>query len=515
MQQNILMNEVEVLNALCRENLSAFTNKAFNIIEPSVDFEWNWHIDCIAEHLMAVYEHEIQNLIINMPPRSLKTHTTSVSFAAWCLGKNPALKLMLTSFKSSLAEKMTRNTRKVMRSDWYKDCFPETQISSELDRQYYFETTQFGQYFSSSMDSVTGEGCDIQISDDPLNPMEAVSDTVRNTTNETIRGTLFSRFNDPRRGRFILNMQRLHEADPSGELLADQETKYYHLKLPAIADRKYIYQIRGKKWEFEKGEYLFPSRFNEDVLNKARSRMTEYHFSGQYLQEPVPLGGNEFKPDWINYYPNGSVKPTNMNIYILCDPAGGDEINKKKKKTSDWTAFMVVGLAPDNNYYLLDMVRDRLNPTERINTLFILHRKWNALAGKPAKVGYEKYALMTDTHYIKEKMVQDTYHFTLVELGGTMQKEERIRRIIPDMQNGRWFFPDNLHYVDTEGRRFDLVNELVNSEMPNFPRAKFDDMLDALSRLYDDDLGRIFPKIQQSQVAAAYEETGSDNWEDF
>ena len=87
----------------------------------------------------------------------------------------------------------------------------------------------------------------------------------------------------------------------------------------------------------------------------------------------------------------------------------------------------------------------------------MLHRKWNAASGKPPKVGYEKYGMMTDTHYIRTKQEADGYHFPLIELGGPMQKEERIRRMIPDMQCGRWYFPRRVDYVDGAGRKFDLV----------------------------------------------------------
>lgn len=506
---------IDLLNALCRTSLSAFTQKAFTILEPTTEYEHNWHIDCIAEHLEAVWNNEIQYLIINMPPRSLKTHTTSVSFPAWGMGKNPSIRFMLTSFKSGLAEKMTRKTRQLLRSSWYQSCFPLTEISSELDRQYYFETTKGGQYYSSSMTSVTGEGCDIQICDDPINPDEALSETVRSGTNETIRNTLFSRFNDPRTGRFILNMQRLHEDDPTGNLLQDQG--WTHLKLPAEAIEKTHHIILGNKnWTLERGDKLFPGRFTDEVLYRARERLGEYNYAGQYLQEPVPLGGGEFRDEWINYYQYGQVSPKEMNLFILVDAAGGEETNKKKKKTSDWTAMMVVGTSGDNNYYLLDMVRDRLNPTERIDVLFLLHRKWNALTGKPPKVGYEKYGLMTDTHYIKLKQQSDNYRFPLVELGGPMPKEDRIRRLIPDMQLGRWYLPANNIYVDCEDRQWDLTRELVDSEMPSFPRARHDDMLDALSRIYDAELNVSFPQIKVKTphtMLGGYEE--STSWEDF
>lgn len=508
------MNELEFLDTVCRESLYAYIFKAFEVIEPATPLEDNWHIGCMSEHLEAVSRGEIQDLIINISPRMLKSVHVGQIFPTWQMGRDPSHQFINASYAHTLAERNVMKARQIIQSEFYKRVFPDVVISKDNNQKDYFTTTENGQYKGTGIGgTITGFGCKTLIVDDPINPKEAVSDTIRVNAINEIRSTLFSRFNNYKERRFVMIMQRLHEADPTGDLLEDEG--YYHLKLPSIAPKSYTIELNGKSWSQEEGEYLSP-RLGKPELDRIRESLTEYHFSGQYLQEPVSLGGGEFKGGWINYYPQGSIKPRDMNVYILVDAAGGEETNKKKKKTSDWTAMMVVGLAPDNNYYLLDIVRDRLNPTERVDTLFTLHRKWNALCGRPPKVGYEKYGMMTDTHYIKEKMNLDAYHFTLVELGGRMQKEERIRRLIPDLQIGRWFFPSGIHYVDGEGRSFDLVKELVDSEMPNFPRARFDDMLDALSRIYEDDLLCVFPQLQPSEVQRAYDNVESnDSWEDW
>ena len=503
-----VINDNDALNAAARSDLSTFIQKAFRILEGK-PYQHNWHVDCIAAHLEAVWRGEIRNLIINMPPRMLKTIITSVAFPAWGLGKDPSTEFMLTSYKSSLAKTMTRKSRIILESSWYKDVFPNTIISKDQNEKKHFSTTKGGQYLSSAMYSVTGEGCDIQILDDPLAPKEAVSDTIRENTKETIRDTLFTRFNDPNTGRFVLVMQRLHDDDPTGDLL--QDMGWTHLKLPAEAiDKSYHIILGNKEWHLEKSGLLFPERFGRDVLDRKRIELGEYNYAGQYLQEPVPIGGGEFKSTWVQYYDVTTINPKSMNVYILCDPAGG----KTKTEKSDWTAFMVVGLAPDNNYYLLDVIRDKLNPTERIDTLFQLHRHWNAKMGKPPKVGYEEYGLAADLHYIEKKKKAENYRFVVKSLGGSMNKEDRIRRMIPDLQNGRWYFPTHLFYVDCYDKRFDLIHELVDCEMKTFPRSKFDDMLDALTRVYDDDLETNFPtlKISQPQSQGSYE---SESWEDF
>mgnify|MGYP000719435779 CR=1 FL=1 len=510
-----MSEEIRLFDAVLRAKLYPFMFKAFEVIEPATALEDNWHIGCIAEHLEASFNGEIQWLIINEPPRCLKSVQVAQLFPAWVMGQEPSHQFICASYAHALAERNVIKTRQIMQSLFYHGLFPETLLSKDNNRKDFFTTTQNGQYKGTGIGgSITGFGAKTLLIDDPVNPMEAMSDTVRVTAINEIRSTLFSRFNKYSEGRMVMIMQRLHEADPTGDLLADGG--YYHLKLPAIAPKRYVISLGDREWVQEEGDYLTP-RLGKEDLDKLQVDLGAYHYSGQYNQEPVPIGGGEFKETWLNFYPQGSIKPSSMNVYILVDAAGGEEMQKKKKKKSDWTAMMVVGLGEDNNYYLLDIIRDRLNPTERVDTLFLLHRKWNGLCGKPAKVGYEKYGMMTDTHYIKQKMITDTYHFTLVELGGAMQKEERIRRLIPDMQMGRWFFPQSLMYVDGMGRQFDLVQELLKSEMPTFPRARFDDMLDATSRIYEEDLQTVFPRLKQSDVENAYDmaDTQVDSWENW
>lgn len=487
------MSTPEIFNAACRESLYLFMGKAFSIIEPATKFEWSWHLQCIAEHLEASYRGELPRLIINIPPRCLKSVSVAQIFPAWLLGKEPQEQIIGASYAHSLAERNVMACRRILLNEWYQECFPNTQISKDQNQKDYFTTTKAGQYKGTGIGgTVTGFGCRTLIIDDALSPKEGSSQTIRQNTNEEIRSTLFSRFNDKRNGRFIMIMQRIHDDDPTGNLMRDGG--YHVLKLPAETKTNILITLKNKQWEMHTGD-LLTARLPRAALDELRIDLGEYNYAGQYLQEPIPVGGGEFKVEWYQHYTK--CDPKKMNVFILCDPAGGEELNKKKKKNSDWTAFAVIGLSDDNNYYLLDMVRDRLNPTERVETLFMLHRKWNAICGKPPKVGYEKYGMMTDTHYIKLRQNEENYRFPLIELGGAVMKEERIRRIIPDMQRGRWWFPVELPYIDGEGRGFDLVKELLYGELPTFPKARFDDMIDAISRIYDKEMAATFPQLKK------------------
>lgn len=510
-----MTDKQEALNAICRTSFDAFAQRAFHVLEPATPYEYNWHMGCVAEHLEASFRGEIRKLIINIPPRCLKSVLVAQLFPAWVLGKTPNHQFIGVSYAHSLAERNVVRARQIVQDSWYHTVFPDTVISGDQNQKEFFTTTKSGQYKGTGIGgSVTGFGAGTILIDDPINPVEAASETIRATAIREIRSTLFSRFNDQRTGKLIMIMQRLHEADPTGDLLRDGG--YVHVKLPAEAKTSVHIKLGDKQWDMEKGE-LLTARLPMEELDKLRTDMGEYLYCGQYLQDPVPAGGGEFKDRWIQYYRNGSLKPKLMNICILCDPSGGEELNKKKKKRSDWSAYIVVGFASDNNKYILEIIRDRLNPTERVNVLFMLHRKWNELGGKPPKVGYERIGMQSDIHYIQKKMSDDSYHFPLIELGGNTIKEERIRRLIPDLENNRWYLPDTMLYVDGEGRQFDLVKELVYSEMASFPKARFDDCVDAWSRIYEPELHMVFPSEKKTMTQKAltnYNQT-EDNWENW
>jgi hypothetical protein len=482
---------------MCRQDLTSFASAVFRVLEPSNKLEASWHLGCIAEHLTASYNGELPRLIINIPPRCLKSVMVAQVFPAWVLGQNPATQFIGASYAHSLAERNVMACRRILQSELYRRLFPATNISQEQNQKDYFTTGMSGQYKGTGIGgTITGFGADYLIVDDPISPNEGASPTVRATANSEIRQTLFSRFNDKRIGRFVMIMQRVHENDPTGNLMEDGN--YYLLKLPAEAKTSVLITLGGKQWNMAQGDLLTP-RLPRETLDELRIDLQENGYAGQYLQEPIPVGGGEFKLDKIQYYPTDK-KNQYGNIFILCDAAGGDEVNKRKKKTSDYTTMMVIELGFDNNYYLVDGLRDRLNPTERVNALFKLHRKWNEKTGKPPKVGYEKYGIMTDTHYIKVRQDEENYRFPVIELGGKMPKEERIRRMLPDIDRNRWYFPEKMVRADCEGKLIDLVLELVSGEMASFPRARFDDMLDAITRIYDEDMLAGFPMADAGNV---------------
>jgi phage terminase large subunit-like protein len=150
--------------------------------------------------------------------------------------------------------------------------------------------------------------------------------------------------------------------------------------------------------------------------------------------------------------------------------------------------MFVIGLGSDNNYYTLDIVRDRLNLTERATTLFNLHRRWNPLA-----VGYERYGVQSDIQHINYVMDIQGYHFTITEVGGSTPKLDRIKRLIPIFEQGRMWLPQTIIRPNYEGRVENLVDVFIKSEYLTFPVCVHEDMFDCMARIVDPGFPTIFP----------------------
>jgi len=219
------------------------------------------------------------------------------------------------------------------------------------------------------------------------------------------------------------------------------------------------------------GEPVFLTR--EQFEKKARE-MGPYVASAQLLLNPTADSKQVFKREWIRRHE--AKHAGGMNLALIVDPAN------EKKRTSDYTAMAIVGKGKDENYYLLDAVRDRLNLRERAQFVFELHRKW-----RPMKVGYEKYGMQADIDYIKERQADENYRFEIIELGGSLAKADRINRLIPIFADGRFYIPEQLNRTLYDGKTTDIIHALVEEELLPWPVPPHDDMLDAISRVFDID----------------------------
>ena len=184
--------------ALSRYDFHTFMHRAFLELYPRIRFSPNWHNELIAAKLEACLRGEINRLIINVPPRSLKSHSATVAFPAYVLGHKPSAQIICASYGQDLANKHSMDCRTVVASEWYRSLF-STRLSPQKQSVQEFLTTQNGFRLATSVGGVvTGRGADLIIIDDSLKPDEALSETQRNAANEWFDHTLYSRLNDKR-----------------------------------------------------------------------------------------------------------------------------------------------------------------------------------------------------------------------------------------------------------------------------------------------------------------------------
>ena len=201
----------------CRQDLVSFTQLCHEILTPNKSLLMNWHIDAIAHHLEQVRLGRIKHLIINLPPRYLKSLMASVAFPAFLLGHDPTKRVIVVSYGSDLAVKLANDCRAIINSPRYKSIFPGLQISRSKNTESEIVTSRGGFRLAASVDgSLTGRGGDVIVIDDPLKPSDAFSDAKREHVNEWFKNTLYSRLDDKQKGAIIIVMQRLHDDDLCG-----------------------------------------------------------------------------------------------------------------------------------------------------------------------------------------------------------------------------------------------------------------------------------------------------------
>jgi predicted phage terminase large subunit-like protein len=341
--------------AVLRQDFTTFVARCFHELNPQAELAMGWHIEVIAAALTAVQQGEIRRLIINLPPRHLKSLMASVAFPAWCLGHDPSAQLLCVSYAQDLSEKLARDCRGIMMSPWYRRIFP-TRLAAHRQAVQEFITTRQGYRLATSTGGVlTGRGADIIAIDDPLKPEEALSKTLRQACNEWFVHTLYSRLNDKRTGAILLIMQRLHEDDLVGHVLGLEPWEV--LSFPAIAETDEEHRIETiwgpRCFRRRQGEALHPDREPLEVLHRIRRTIGEYNFASQCQQSPAPLGGGLVKTEWFKRY-RDSDKPECFDRIVQ----SWDTANKATE-LSDFSVCTTWGVK-GKHLFLIGLFRRRL-----------------------------------------------------------------------------------------------------------------------------------------------------------
>ena len=290
----------EVNDVLSLKSLRHFIEQAWRQVETR-PFVPGWHIDAICDHLEAVSRGQIRKLIINMPPRHMKSLGVSVFWSAWEWLHSPQTQWLFSSYAESLSVRDSVKCRRLIQSPYYQRLLGEFQpdmvLVGDQNTKIRFENNFGGYRLATSVDgSNTGEGGDRLVVDDAHNVREVESPTQRLSTLEWWDLVMSTRLNDQKTGAIVIIMQRSHENDLVGHIL-DREKDWETLILPARYEGENRCQTSLKFVDprTEMGEPLFPARFGDKELKDLESHLGEYGSASQLQQRPAPRHGGMFK----------------------------------------------------------------------------------------------------------------------------------------------------------------------------------------------------------------------------
>lgn len=443
--------------ALLQYDFLTFASRAFSQLNPQTEFLYNWHMDLLADRLMACLEGRIRRLIINLPPRSLKSHLISVAFPAYCLGHRPAAQLICASYGQELSEKFSGDCRSVMASDWYREVFP-TRLAPTPNTIRGFHTTDHGARLATSVGGpLTGRGGDFIILDDPQKPEDALSEATRLKVQDWFDTTLLSRLNSKNEGCIILVMQRLHMDDLAGYLM--QKGGWEVLNLPAIApeDARYRYAtLQGPQEQLRKaGDPLHPERESLETLHGLRQQLGEWTFATQYQQAPFPRDGAMIQAKWLMQYDPTQLPAKFDQVIMSWDTAS------KASELSDYSVGTVWGVK-GKQIYLLYVYRKKVNYPELKQAIKDLKKEWN-----PAVILIEDKASGI-------QLIQELSQEGVRGIKGVKPEGDKIMRMhaqTTPFEQGRVYLPTQAPWLA------DYQNELLA-----FPLAKYDDQVDATAQ---------------------------------
>ena len=343
------INQVEA--ELGKRSLHEFVKLAWNVVEPATKFVDNWHIKAICDYLEACVRGEVRNLIINIPPRHMKSLLVNVFFPAWVWTFAPEKKFLFSSYAEDLAMRDSVQCRKLITSAWYQQRW-KVELSTSQNQKSRFENTKSGYRISVGVGGgATGEGGDFIIVDDPLKAQDANSETTRNSVNLWWDNTMSTRVNDPKASVKIVIMQRLHQDDLTGHLLEGKE-KYEHLCLPAEYEGiRFTSSISFVDPRKENGELLWPERFGKEEIQSLKNQLSEMGVAGQLQQRPSSISGNIYKKEWfLNRMDNHDI----VARYISWDTALVDTVN------SAYSACVVGEINSEYRLFIREVYRERL-----------------------------------------------------------------------------------------------------------------------------------------------------------
>jgi predicted phage terminase large subunit-like protein len=444
------------ISSMLRTDFLSFARKAIRRLEGTT-LSRDRYLELLASELSAFADGATKRqLLVNLPPRHLKTLLGSVCLSAWILGHNPNTKIMLLACSANLAEKISRQIRAVMSEQWYQEIFP-TRIKKGHAKAMDFETKEGGGVFASSINGIiTGFGADIIIVDDPHDISDVRNPELLDATVETFESVVRSRLNNRKRPRILVIAHRIHDRDLSAHLLG--QGNWAHVILPLVATRDQTYETDYGRWHRRKGELLQPEAEDEDEIARRKTLLVNPDFDMLYQQDCDGQARPPIKADDFPTFVPGHHADLHCVVSIDAGNTDGDD-----------ASFSVIQAwaFDDKNLYLMNQFREQceFNELKRMTKRFIKRHR-------PDVVLIEKTA--NGPALISELRRKEKTRRLVLPITPRGSKAARLSRHIDKIRDGRVQLPENA-----------VFNAEFGAEFERFHRRKHADQVDAFTQTAD------------------------------
>ena len=464
-------NRIAVNAELARRSLAEFVKQSWPIYEPKTELVWNWHIDVICEHVQALLEDRlirdgrvIRNLIINVPPGSMKSSVLSVAVPAWKWVKNPAWRGLFLSGNEGVALRDSMKCRDILDSDWYQRLFrPEWAWSKDQNAKGHYRNTATGFRKAQAAGSkITGDRADDMVVDDPNDAAggKAQRDGIITWWDDAAS----NRLNDLTTGHRCIIQQRLHEEDMTGHIIEKDKEDWAFLVIrqeferPQKDDPDFLPTPLG--WTDPRqveGELMFPARFPAEVVAAEKRIKGSSGYAGQHQQRPTAKEGEIFKRGYVKFYKG---RPRFTRTLLSADTAF------KEKEESDYSVILAAGECEEEGHaglYLLDRFKEQIG--------------YPGLKAKAKTMGsaWHPEVFLIEDKASGQSLIQELITDTLLPVKAVKADTDKVSRAntcAPFWETGSVYVPEDAEWVD------DFLNHLYG-----FPKMAHDDDVDAFTQL--------------------------------
>lgn len=358
--------------------------------QPFID---NWHVKLLCDHLQAVFEGRIENLLVNIPPGIGKSIITNVFFPAWCWTRDPSYKILCATYGQDLSLRDSDQCRQLIRTKWYQQRWGgKVKIRDGADSKMIFKTTAGGYRMATSVEGrATGEHPNLIIGDDLHKASHADSPAELRSAIDFWETTLGTRgvMTNCRR---VLIGQRICRGDVYGA--AKRKGGYVHVCLPMeFVPGAMEPTIAGSDPRTEPGELLFPQAVSAEKVAALKITLG-YKAAAQLQQNPAAPEGALFDVKYFRYvtevpatldcghYPRVTFELARDDGSVYrCSPADcywfqTIDFAAKVGDMNDYTVIGTFAVTPDKDIIVYDVYRDRVKIPEQFQLAMTLRKRF-------------------------------------------------------------------------------------------------------------------------------------------